>query len=164
MKNSFLLSGCAALAVLFSAGCGHMALDTEADPHRVLVGTVQFSDPIVLPSDAQVRVSVVDENPPPPAANPGDNLNAMPALNRANSPALAPGPEVLGETTIQNPGPTPVAFRVEYVADDDRLRRGLAIQVRVSYGGTVRFFNAMQYEVNLSDASELHQVSVEPAR
>jgi uncharacterized lipoprotein YbaY len=164
MKNSFLLSGCAALAALFSVGCGHMALDTEGDPHRILAGTVQFSDPIVLPSDAEVRVSVVDENPPPPAANPGDNLNAMPVLNRPNNSALAPGPEVLGETTIRGPGPTPVAFRVEYVADDDRLRRGLAIQVRVSYGGTVRYFNATQYQVSLGDVSELHQVSVEPAR
>jgi uncharacterized lipoprotein YbaY len=164
MKNSFLLSGCAALAALFSAGCGHMSLDTEGDPHRVLTGTVEFSDPIVLPPGTEVRVSVVDETPPPPAANPGDNLNAMPALNRTNAPALAPGPEVLGETTIQDPGATPVAFRVEYVADDDRLRRGLAIQVRVSYGGTVRFFNATQYEVSLNDVSDLHQVWVEPAR
>jgi uncharacterized lipoprotein YbaY len=164
MKNSFLLSACAALAALFSAGCGHVSIETEGDAHRILAGTVQFSDPIVLPSDAVVRVSVVDESPPPPDANPGDNLNAMPALNRPNTPALARGPEVLGETTIENPGPTPVAFRVEYVADDDRLRRGLAIQVRVSYGGTVRFFNATQYEVNLSDVSDLHPISVEPAR
>jgi uncharacterized lipoprotein YbaY len=164
MKNSFLLSGCALLAAVFSAGCGHLSLDTEGDPHRVLAGNVQFSDKTVLPPDAEVRVSVVDQTPPVPIVSSNDTLSTMPMLNRPNVPAMAPGPEVLGEQTIRNPGTPPVAFRVEYLADDDRLRRGLAIEVRVSYGGTVHFFNATQYAVTLGDVSDFHQVWVEPVR
>jgi len=164
MKNPFLLSGCAVLAAALSAGCGHLSLDTEGDPHRILAGTVQFSDKTVLPPDAEVRVSVVDQAPPPPIAGNADTLNAMPMLNRPNSPAATPGPEVLGDQTIKDPGSPPVPFRIEYLASDDRLRRGVAIEVRVSYGGKVRFINATQYSVTLSDVSDFHPIWVEPAQ
>jgi uncharacterized lipoprotein YbaY len=162
MKNKFL-SAAGILAALLSAGCGHLSLDTAGNPDRVLNGTVEFSDKVVLPPDTEVRVSVVDQTPPNPATPDPATSATLPTFNRQAVAASAPGPEVLGEQTIRNPGPPPVAFHVEYTADDDRLRHGLAIEVRVSYGGTVRFFNATQYAVSLNDVSDLHQVWVEPS-
>jgi uncharacterized lipoprotein YbaY len=165
MKNSLLFSGSAVLAALLFSGCGHLSLDTAGNPDRVLNGIVQFSDDrVVLPPGTEVRVSVVDETPPNPAVVDVATSSTMPTFNRQNAAAAAPGPEVLGEQTIRDPGTPPVAFRVEYTADDDRLRHGLAIQVRVSYGGSVRFFNATQYAVTLGDVTDVHRISVEPAR
>jgi uncharacterized lipoprotein YbaY len=165
MKNSFLFSGSAVLGALLLAGCGHLSMDTAGNPDRVLNGMVLFSDNnVVLPPGTELRVTVVDQTPPNPAVVDAATSTTMPTFNRQNVAAAAPGPEVLGEQTIRDPGTPPVPFRVEYTADDDRLRHGLAIQVRVSYGGSVRFFNATQYAVTLGDVTDLHQISVEPAR
>ena len=72
-------------------------------------------------------------------------------------------PIVLGSQTITNPGTAPVAFRVEYMADDDRLRLGLNIEARVSFGGRVRFYNLNRYVVTMGNASDLHRIDVNPA-
>jgi|GEM_PF-546860 uncharacterized lipoprotein YbaY len=164
MKKSLLLSGCAAVAAVLAAGCGHLSLSSAGDPDRVLTGMVQFGGAIPLPPDAEVLVRVVDRTPPPPPMSDMTAAGTMPRLDQPTVPSAAPGPEVLGEQTISNPGSTPVPYRVEYRADDDALRRGLAIEVRVSFGGTVRYINGTQYSVTLSDVSDPHDISVEPAR
>jgi uncharacterized lipoprotein YbaY len=164
MKNPFLLAGCAAMAAVLCAGCGHLSLASEGDPDRVLTGSVQFSDAVVLPPGTEVVVRVIDQTPPNPNAVNMMAGSTMPMTTQPNVAATAPGPEVLGEQTITNPTSVPVPYSVEYHAEDDALRRGLAIEVRVSIGGTVRYFNATQYAVTLSDVSDPHDISVEPAR
>jgi len=72
-------------------------------------------------------------------------------------------PRILGSQTIRNPGATPVDFRVEYQADDETLRRGLNIEARISWGGTLRFYNRNGYAVSLGNATDVHRVSVNPA-
>jgi uncharacterized lipoprotein YbaY len=129
----------AAAAALALSGCGHLDLSPEGDPSRVLTGEVRLGEPMPLPSDAVVTVRVVD------------------ATNAAMPPI------VLGSQTITNPGTAPVAFRVEYMADDDRLRLGLNIEARVSFGGKVRFYNLNRYVVTMGNASDEHRIDVNPA-
>jgi len=128
----------AAAAALALAGCGHLELSPEGDPSRVLTGQVELAAAESLPADAVVTVRVVD------AAVPG-----MP-------------PEVLGSQTIRNPGAAPIAFRVEYRAQDDVLRRGLNVEARVSVGGKVRYFNLSRYVVTLGNAADPHRIYVNP--
>jgi len=49
-----------------------------------------------------------------------------------------------------------------YRAEDEVLRKGLNIEVRVSFGGRVRFFNQNNYAVTLGNATDTHRVSVNP--
>ncbi len=125
------------LVAAFAAfGCGHLELSSEGNPLRVLTGQVDLGDSAPLPQDASVTVRVIDAS-----------ATGMP-------------PEVLGSQTIQNPGATPVAFRVEYRAEDEVLRRGLNIEARVSFGGKVQYYNLNRYVVTLGNASDSHRVTV----
>jgi len=131
----------AAAGLLAAAGCTHVSLDLapEGDPHRVLIGTVETTNPVPLPADAVVLVRVVDPS-------------------RTDLP-----PQVLGDQEIHSPGATPVPFRIEYQAEDALLRRGLNLEARISYAGKVRYFNVNQVAVTLRNASDPHQVMVNPA-
>jgi uncharacterized lipoprotein YbaY len=130
-----VLIAVAALGAL--AGCGQMDLTPEGNPARVLTGEVSLGDGAALPADATVTVRVIDPN-----------TSGMP-------------PRVLGSQTIANAGPAPVAFRVEFQADDDLLRLGLNIEARVSFGGKVQYFNRNHYAVALGSISDTHRVTVD---
>lgn len=136
----FLTALASALAALALAGCGSLDLTPESNPSRVLTGRIDLDGPAVLPADTVVTVRVVDAS------------------------AAGMPPQVLGAQTIRNPGAAPVDFRVEYRAEDDMLRRGLNIEVRVSYGGKVRYFNMNKYELTLGNASAPHLIMVNPTR
>jgi uncharacterized lipoprotein YbaY len=129
------LSLAAALAL---AGCGQLDLTPEGDPSRVLAGEVEMGNDVTLPADTVVTVRIVDAS------------------------AAGMPPRVLGSQTLSNPGAAPIPFRVEYRAEDDLLRRGLNIEVRVSFGGRVRYFNKNNYAVTLGNAPDTHRVSVNP--
>src|SRR5580704_17784504 len=106
-----ILSGAAALAL---SGCGQLDLTPEGDPSRVVTGRVEIGEDVALPEDTVVTLRVEDAS------------------------GIGMPRQVLGSQTIKNPGVAPVPFRVEYRAEDDVLRRGLNIEVRVSMGGKVR--------------------------
>lgn len=155
--NSLLLRSLFAGAALALAGCSHLDLAGSSDPNRVLTGSVDFRDPHQLPDSAQLPVGatlvvrVIDPNPPQAAA---------PVLTsaQASAPKLAAVPEVLGEQTITDPGDPPFRYRIEYRADDDRLRSGLTLEARVSYGGRLQFSNSTSYSVGLNDANDPHPI------
>jgi uncharacterized lipoprotein YbaY len=126
----------AGLAAVMTAGCGHLNLVPIGEPERVLTGTVSFPEEITLPQDATVEVRVLDEG-------------------------NASLPLVLGDQTITNPSVYPIPFKVEYNAEDDLLRRGLNIEVRVSYGGSVRYSNTHGTLLTANDVNEPHNVRVE---
>jgi uncharacterized lipoprotein YbaY len=128
----------AAAAALALSGCGQMDLTPEGDPGRVLTGTVEIGEEVALPSDTTVTVRVVD---PSNAAMP---------------------PVVLGSQTIRNPGAAPVAFRIEYRAEDEVLRQGLNIDARIAYGGRVRYYNINKVAVTLGNAADPHRIAVVP--
>ena len=71
-------------------------------------------------------------------------------------------PTVLGEQTIRNPGQAPVAYRIEYTATDEQLRRGLNIEARVAFGGRVRFSNRNGFAITLLNVSDPHAIVVNP--
>jgi uncharacterized lipoprotein YbaY len=135
LKIAQLLIALAALGTL--AGCGQMDLTPEGNPSRVLSGEVSIGEAISLPADTTVTVRVIDTN-----------TQGMP-------------PNVLGAQTITNPGVSPVPFHVEFQAEDDLLRLGLNIEVRVSYGGKVQYFNRNHYAVTLGNVSDTHRISVD---
>lgn len=173
MKNSHLLASGAAFAALLFAGCGHLDLAAPGDPSRVAVGNVVISQS--LPDDAEVLVRVM--NPHPQVLSAGSTApGQMPLLNQpitaTASGTAAAAPEELGEQVIKHPvvqvDPVSkirgVAYRVEYQADDDMLRRGLNIEVRVSYGGRVQLFNSNQYSITLADVKDPHEVEADQMR
>ncbi len=126
----------AALALLALAGCGHLDLTPEGDASRVLAGRIDMGEDAALPADATVTVRVID------------------------STATGMPPRVFGSQTLTHPGASPIEFRVDYQAQDEDLRRGLNIEVRISWGGRVRYYNMNAYAVTLSNASDVHRVSV----
>jgi uncharacterized lipoprotein YbaY len=128
----------AAAAALALAGCGHLEPSPIGDPSRVLTGEVNLGDTIALPADAVVTVRILD------------------------STEVGQPPLVLGSQTLNNPGVSPIGFRVEYRAEDDLLRKGLNIDVRVSFGGKMRYYNVNSYVVTLGNASDTHRISVNP--
>jgi uncharacterized lipoprotein YbaY len=128
----------AAAAALGLAGCGHLDVTPEGDPSRVLVGEVELGDDVTLPADTVVTVRVVD------------------------SSAIGMPPQVLGSQTIKTPAVAPISFRVEYNADDELLSRGLNVEVRVSFGGKVRFFNVNRYALTLGNAADIHRIHANP--
>jgi uncharacterized lipoprotein YbaY len=135
MKTARILIALAALAAL--TGCGQMDFTPEGNPARVLTGEISLGDAGALPADAVVTVRVID------------------------SGALGMPPRVLGAQTITNPGASPVAFRVEYTAEDELLRQGLNIEARVSFGGKVQYFNRNHYAVTLGNVSDTHRITLD---
>jgi uncharacterized lipoprotein YbaY len=135
MKTAQFFLALAALAGF--SGCGQVDLAPEGDPARVLNGQVSVGDAGTLPPDAVVTVRVVDAN-----------TSGMPA-------------RVLGSQTVTNPGSFPVAFRVEYRAEDELLRLGLNIDVRVSFAGRVQYYNRNRYAVSTANASDVHRINVD---
>ena len=138
MKAARILAAAAALALL--AGCGQLDLTPEGNPARVLVGQIQLGDAAPLPPDASATVRVVDAN------------------------QLGQPPVVLGSQTLTHLGTPPLDFRVEYQAVDELLRQGLNIEVRVSYGGQVRYFNRNRYALTLGNVTDVHRVNVDRAQ
>jgi len=135
VKAARILAAAAALALL--AGCGQLDLTPEGNPARVLVGQIQLGDAAPLPPDASATVRVVDAN------------------------QLGQPPVVLGSQTLTHLGTPPLDFRVEYQAVDELLRQGLNIEVRVSYGGRVRYFNRNRYAVTLGNVADVHRVNLD---
>ncbi len=126
-------------ALSLAAGCGHLDLQPEADGDRVLTGTVNFHTAAPLPPDTVVAVRLLDNSAPSGV------------------------PMQLGEQTVSHPDAPPVPFRIEYTATDAQLRRGLIIEARVSFGGTVRFYNVNGYALTLTKASDPQEVWLNPA-
>jgi uncharacterized lipoprotein YbaY len=55
-----------------------------------------------------------------------------------------------------------VPFRLAYYADDALLRRGLSLEVRISFGGRLRFRTINAHVVTLTSAQYKQDVSVQP--
>ena len=158
MKKRSLIVAFAALALLFAGGCGHLDLTPEGNPNRVLTGVVDFNGETALAADSVVVIRVVD----PTGITETAPAQVLGSPSAAGSAAELP-PKVLGEQVIRNPGRAPVAFRIEYEAVDEQLRRGLNIEARVSSGGKLRYFNVNSYSITLNNVNDPHTISVNPA-
>lgn len=130
----------ALLVCTFLAGCGHLETTPEGDPNRVVTGTVNLRVPTDLPADAIVLVRVID------------GARSEPTLR------------VLGEQTITSAGNPPVAYRVEFRADDPLLRRGVNIEARVSFGGQLRYYNINAIGLSLGNIDRPVVLVVDPVK
>jgi len=140
---------------LAGAGCAHLDTTPGGDVNRVIAGTVNFRGDLVLPPDAEVVVRLIDAAGTGQLQGAADNT--LPVANRAR---VAPVAQVLGEQTIKAPPAGPVAFRIEYAADDALLRHGLNLEARISYEGKVRFRTVDAYLVTLSSLDRNHELWV----
>ena len=157
MKTRFPIAAFAAISLLCAGGCGHLDLTPEGDPNRVLTGTVDFDVATTLPADAVIVVRVVDPTgltETPPAQVLGSPM-------ASESTASLP-PKVLGEQVIRGPVQAPIPFNIDYKAGDEQLRRGLNIQVRVSSGGRLRYFNVNSFAITLNNVNDPHTILVNP--
>jgi len=137
MKNLKLL-GAMLGGMLLVAGCGHLDVTAPGPVDRVLTGMVNFALEATLPADAVVTVRIID------TSNPANPMN------------------VLGETTITNPGKAPIPFRIEYRADDEVLMHQVKVDARITFGGKLRFYSVAGHPLTLGNAGDSHVVQVEP--
>ena len=143
------------VSILWLAGCGHLDLTPEGDPHRVLIGAVELPGEAVLPADAVVVVRILD-----PARTAAPSPTAVLGEVSTPAPEMSQPPTILGEQTIRNPAQQPVPFRLEYTATDEQLSRGLNIEARVAYGGRVRYSNRDSFAITLTNVSDSHRITV----
>lgn len=132
------LIGVAGLWLL--AGCGHLDSAPPGAADRVLSGVVTTNNGGgELPPGTEVSVRIVD-------------------LSRGEGRG-----EVLAEDTITNPGRMPVAFRLEYRAEDVVLMRSVNVEARVAVGGRLRYTTTGGHPITLSNVNDSHVVLVELA-
>ena len=136
--KSRTLFGAALSLLLMTSGCGHLDVATPGSDDRVLNGMINYDLQAAFPADAVITVRVVD------MSNPALPMN------------------VLGEATIEHPGPPPVPFHVEYHATDEQLMHQVAVDARVSFGGKLHFHTVGGHPVTLGNFSDTHVVKVEP--
>jgi uncharacterized lipoprotein YbaY len=154
---AFLL---AALALGFAAGgCQQLDLTPEGDPQRVVTGHVTLGAETLFPPGTEVVVRVVDTmlNERPNGAAGID----IPVVDRAKP---IKSERVLGDDVILSPGVAPVPFRIEFEADDAMLRRGLTIDVRISFDGRVQYRTLTAHMLTLSGVRYPQEVAVQPVR
>lgn len=156
MKTSrFVLLFALSLA-WWAGGCGHIETSPGGDVNRVLAGEVNYRGDLTLPPDAEVVVRLID--PSGASLAPSVAARDLPVADRAR---VTPVPAVLAEQTIKPSGPGPVPFRLEFIAEDGLLRRGLNLEARVSYGGGVRLRTVTTRAVTLTSVSDPQRVWVE---
>ena len=159
MKSATFVFIAAAGLLAASLGCQQLDLAKEGDPQRTLSGTVNLRGEVLFPPDTEVVVRVVEtattERPRGLAAT------DVPLGDRGG---IDKKERVLGEQIIKAPGVQPVAFQVDYRADDTMLRHGLNVDVRISSGGKVRYRSLDAHVVTLGSAPFPHTVWVEAVR
>lgn len=145
-------------ALLAGVGCGSIETSAGGDPNRVLNGVVSFAGS--LPAGAEIVVRVVE----PPSSEPGRVIGKdMPV---AAQPAVQRVERVLGETKVivDKVATQPVAFRLDYHAEDAVMRRGVNVDVRVSIGGKVRMRTVNAHLLTLRSAPFKQDVAVQPVQ
>jgi uncharacterized lipoprotein YbaY len=145
-------------SLLGLGGCAQIDLTPEGDPNRVLTGTVAASSP--LPAGAEIVVRILDTSVRDTPRTMGADVVAP---DRNRQPAIE---REVASTTQVLPGAidAPVPFRIEYQATDAQLRRGLTVDVRVSFDGRVRYRTVSAHIVTLASAQHPHEVFVQPLR
>jgi hypothetical protein len=158
MKSLLLLSSALA-ALLFTAACQSIDISSGGNPDRVLNGVVNVGTG--LPAGAEVVVRLVSA----PSGNEGSHSTGgdVPVLAR---PTGQVAEVVLGQSVQKLSSGTaePVPFKIEYNAEDALLRRGLNLDVRVSFGGKIRYRTINAHVVTLASSAyrqEVYAQSVE---
>lgn len=138
-----------------AAGCAHVDLTPEGSRSRVLTGTLNAG--VALPAGAEIMVRIVDT---------GGLAQGAPAASDipVARPSGAVAERILGEFVqkLAAPAAGPVAFRIEYDADDAQLRHGITLEARVFFEGRIRFRTVNAYVVTLTSAAYPQSVELQP--
>ncbi|MBI5381561.1 MAG: YbaY family lipoprotein [Opitutae bacterium] len=131
---------CLLSIALLVAGCGH--LDTTPAPtgDRVLNGSLNFRPVAPLPTDAVATVRLLDES-------------------RPDQPA-----QVLAEQTLSGAGTPPLAFKLDYKAEDIQPPKRVRIEARVSSGSKLFFYTATAHAVTPANAESPFVLWLDTAR
>ncbi len=144
--------------VLIGAGCGSIDVAPAGNPDRVLTGTVNAGVPLPVGTEVVVRVLASATNQE--MARPATAAD-MPVVTR---PMPQNVERVLGEQTqiLSASTSDPVPFRLQYFAEDAMLRRGLALEARISFGGRLRFRTINGQVITLGSAPYPQEITVQP--
>jgi uncharacterized lipoprotein YbaY len=138
-----------------------MDTTTTPDPNanRVVTGTVEVGDGVVLPPDAVVAVRVVD------VAHRGYVDQNAAAMGNPNAPqGVTLPPEVIGEQRIDHPVGASIPYTVRFSATDAQMDGGLVLEARVSFDGKVRYFNVESYAINSVNIGSPRRIEVNGVR
>lgn len=125
------------LAVVLGGGCANIELNPIPDLNRLVTGTVSFTEPATLPSDAVIVVRVLE-------------TSRKDGMSR-----------IIGEQVIKGGGNSPIPYKVEFRAEDALVQRGMNIEARVAYDGKVQLFNGNTYAITPTDLSTPKEIVVE---
>ena len=128
----------AGLFVLALAGCSSLDMTPSPTGDRVLTGTVNCRAGSSLPADAVVTVRLLDLSKEPPA--------------------------VLASKTYEHPGDMPVAFSLDYKAEDVSPPSRAGLDARISVGGKLRYYNANPVYLSPNSAADPFPLWVEAMR
>jgi putative lipoprotein len=125
------------LLALFISACGH--LDTTPEPRgdRTLTGTIHFRAQTELPADAKATVRLLD-------------------VSKADEPA-----QVLSEQVIDSVTSSPIAFTLDYKAEDLVPPKRVRLDARISVNGKLRFYSASSYSVTTEKAARPIELWIE---
>ncbi len=147
-----------ALAAFVLGGCAHLDTTPAGNPDRVLNGTVVFEG--ALPAGTEIIVRLLEPSAADKARGVGaDFPAAAPATGTRTDRLVGEYRETLAAAAMQ-----PVPFKIEYFAEDALLRRGLNLDVRVSFGGKLRFRTGNAHVVTLAGSPFRQDVNVQPVR
>ena len=146
----------ALVAFFFAAGCSSIEVGSGGGTARVLTGVVNAGTG--LPAGAEVLVRLVT----PQMGNESVKSTGgdMPVVARPGNQGVD---RVLGEFVQKLAAGTadPVPFTINYEAEDAVLRRGLNLEVRVSYGGKLRYRTLNAHVVTIASSAYRQEVLVQ---
>jgi uncharacterized lipoprotein YbaY len=144
----------AALAALFLAGCASLDVNREVELNRVITGTVNVGQS--FPAGSEVTVRALEM--------PGGRAPAAASAPVERVPAVATE-RILGEFTVTLAAPAAdgLPFRLSLGADDATLRRGILLEGRVLYGGSLRFRTVNAHAVTAQNVNLPQRVVLQPA-
>lgn len=157
MKHSVLFCLAAFGLFISGTGCEHLDVAPAGNPDRQLRGTVVA--PSALPAGTEVLVRLVDASPSEAATM--ASKSDLPLGDRGR-PQVAE--RILGEQrqTLAAGTAEPVPFQLDYRSEDAGLRHGLNVDVRVSFGGRVRYRTIQAHVVTLASSPFPQVVMVQP--
>ena len=124
-----------ALAVLaftgpFFTGCASLDLDREVEMSRTISGTLNIGQS--FPAGSEVMVRAVEMSGAPALAAQGAPVERLPGVSTET---------ILGDFVLKLDAPAVdgLPFQISIPADEARLRRGILLEGRVLFGGSLRF-------------------------
>lgn len=156
MKSRYLSFVAGLVALALGAGCGHVDVAAEGFQNRVLTGTLVTGVP--LPAGAEVMVRLIA---PAGADRTQPTGGDIPVTRQATLVT----DRILGEQVqkLATPAAESVPFRLEYVAEDALLRRGVSLEARVYFSDRVRFRTINAHVVTLTSAPFPQRVVLQAA-